>query len=162
MSVTAVPAVRQEIKVNAPIEHAFEVFTGGLASWWPLESHHIGGQPAETAVLEPRAGGRWFERAADGSECDWGSVLVWEPPKRVVLSWHLGADWSYDPDPERASEVEVTFVAEGESATRVALEHRRLERHGAGAEKIREAVSGRGGWPILLEAFAAAAADQPN
>jgi uncharacterized protein YndB with AHSA1/START domain len=158
MSVTAVPAVRQEIKVNAPIEHAFDVFTGGFAGWWPLESHHIGEQPAETAVLEPRTGGRWFERAADGSECDWGSVLVWEPPRRLVLSWHLGADWAYDPDPDRASEIEVTFVAEGESATLVALEHRRLERHGAGAEKIRAGVSGPGGWPTLLEMFAAAAA----
>jgi uncharacterized protein YndB with AHSA1/START domain len=158
MSATAVPAVRQEIKVNASIEHAFDVFTGGFATWWPLDSHHIAEQPAETAVLEPRVGGRWFERAADGSECDWGSVLAWEPPRRIVLAWHLGADWGYDPDPERASEIEVTFVAEDDSTTRVALEHRRLERHGAGAEKIREGVSGPGGWPTLLQAFAAAAA----
>jgi uncharacterized protein YndB with AHSA1/START domain len=156
MSVAVVPAVRQEIRVKASPERAFEVFTDGVATWWPLETHHIAEQPAETAVIEPRAGGRWFERAGDGTECDWGRVLVWEPPHRVVLAWHLDSDWSYDADPDHASEIEVRFVAEDETITVVELEHRALERHAKG-EAIREAVSGPGGWPSLLELFQQAA-----
>jgi uncharacterized protein YndB with AHSA1/START domain len=157
MSVSTVAGVRQEIRVQASAEHAFKVFTGGFATWWPLDSHHIAEQPAETAVLEPRVGGRWFERAADGSQCDWGSVLVWEPPHRLVLAWHIDERWAYDPDPERAGEIEVRFVAEDETTTLVSLEHRGMERRGAAAEAaIREAISGPGGWPTLLERFAAA------
>jgi uncharacterized protein YndB with AHSA1/START domain len=152
MTTTTEATVRREVTVAAPVERAFDVFTAGLSSWWPLETHHIGAQPAVEAVMEPRTGGRYFERAADGSECDWGFVLAWEPPTRVVFSWHLNERWEFDPDPERASEVEVRFTPEGDS-TRVELEHRGLERHGAGAETIREAVSSEGGWGGLLELY---------
>ena len=85
MSSTTDLAVRQSVTVDVPPERAFAVFTSDLASWWPLDSHHIGSQPAVAVVVEPRVGGRWYERAADGSECDWGRVLAWEPPHRVVL-----------------------------------------------------------------------------
>jgi uncharacterized protein YndB with AHSA1/START domain len=156
MSVAAIPAVLQSVIVNVPIERAFDVFTGKLDSWWPLETHHIGEQPAQTAIVEPRAGGRWYERAADGTECDWGQVRVWEPPHRVVFSWQLNEEWQYFPELDRASEIEVRFFAETESSTRVELEHRNLERHGGGADAIRTAVSGPGGWPSLLELFQAA------
>jgi uncharacterized protein YndB with AHSA1/START domain len=156
MSATAVPAVRQSVVVNVPIERAFHVFTDGMSTWWPLESHHIAEKPADAAVMEPRAGGRWFERAADGSECEWGRVLAWEPPNRIVLAWHLTSDWQFDPDPANASEVEVRFAEEG-GKTRVELEHRALERYGDKAGEVRAAVSGPGGWPSLLEMFRDAA-----
>lgn len=155
MNATIVEPVRRTVTVGISVERAFELFTGGFARWWPLDSHHIGEQPAETAVVEPRAGGRWFERAADGTECDWGRVLAWEPPHRLVLSWHLNADWAYDPDVSRASEIEVSFVQDGD-ATRVELEHRNLERHARGDE-IRLAISGDGGWSGLLQLFREAA-----
>ncbi len=90
-------AVRKTVLVNAPQAHAFAVFTEQHGAWWPLKTHHIGAHPAETAIIEPRAGGRWFERSSNGVECDWGRVLVWEPPHRIVLSWDIGADWNYDP-----------------------------------------------------------------
>lgn len=157
MTATAVEPVRRTVTVNVPVERAFEVFTAQQGSWWPLDSHHIGEQDAVAAVVEPRAGGRWFERAADGTECDWGRVLAWEPPHRVVLAWHLNADWEYDPDPAGSSEVEVRFLPEGDHATRVELEHRNLHRHGVRAEEIREAISREGGWGGLLESFRATA-----
>src|SRR5919204_2698522 len=116
---TAELAVRRSITVEAAQDRAFEVFTEGISTWWLLESHHIGSQVPEAAVLEPRSGGRWFERAPDGSECDWGRVIEWEPPHRVLLGWHLGPDWEYDPSESRATEVEVRFIAEGPGTTRV-------------------------------------------
>jgi uncharacterized protein YndB with AHSA1/START domain len=156
MSTTTDLTVRREVTVATPVERAFEVFTAGLSSWWPLDTHHIGAQPAVEAVMEPRVGGRYFERAADGSECDWGYVLAWEPPTRVIFSWHLNCNWEFDPDPAHASEIEVRFTPEGES-TRVELEHRNFERHGEGADAIREAVSREGGWGGLLALFRDAA-----
>jgi uncharacterized protein YndB with AHSA1/START domain len=157
MQATETMTVRQEVIVAAPIERAFQTFTERFDTWWP-RSHHIGEADMDTAVLEPREGGRWFERGVDASECEWGRVLAWEPPHRVVLSWQIDCHWHYDPDPAHGSEVEVRFTAEGADRTRVELEHCNLERHGDGAGELRDSVSGPGGWPGLLEEFAKAAA----
>ena len=152
---TAGPAVRQTVVVDAPQERAFTVFTERMGTWWPLETHSIGTKPVTDAVVEPRAGGRWFERSGEGSECDWGRVLVWEPPQRVVLSWQLTADWRTHPDLH--TEVEVRFHAEGERRTRVELEHRGLEAFGGRAEEMRGVFDSEGGWRGLLARFAHAA-----
>jgi uncharacterized protein YndB with AHSA1/START domain len=147
-------AVRREILVHVPQQRAFTVFTERFDAWWP-RSHHIGGADMREAVVEPREGGRWYERGVDGSECDWGRVLAWEPPSRLVLSWAITPQWGVEPDPERASEIEITFEPEGPDATRVRLEHRHLERHGDGAAQMRDAVSREGGWGGLLDLYAA-------
>src|SRR5262245_46311636 len=94
--VQATLLVRKTVTVNSPPKRAFEVFTQKIAAWWQLESHHIGAATPSVAVIEPRVGGRWYERGTDGSECDWGSVLVWEPPHRLVLAWSIGSDWKYN------------------------------------------------------------------
>jgi Activator of Hsp90 ATPase homolog 1-like protein len=101
--------------------------------------------------MEPREGGRWFERGIDGVECEIGKVLIWDPPSRVVLNWQLGADFTFDP--ALSTEVEVLFVAEGENATRVELEHRDLGRLGDRAEAFRQQIDSPGGWEGLLQLF---------
>jgi uncharacterized protein YndB with AHSA1/START domain len=146
--------VTRSITVNASRERAFAVFTEKFFTWWP-KSHHIGTAELADAVIEPAVGGRWYERGTDGSECDWGAVLAYDPPERIVLSWHLQGDWSYDPDPARASEVEVEFAAEAGGRTRVVLTHRHLERHDdQGA--VRRGVDSPGGWGGILADYAAA------
>ncbi len=143
--------VRKSIHVAASPERAFRVFTEQLGSWWPLATHHIGKVDAKDAVIEPRVGGRFFERGVDGSECLWGHVLAWDPPRRVILSWELNADWAHDPSIE--CEVEVTFLAEGDG-TRVELEHRGFESYGEKAEEIRKSVDSPGGWTGILAEYA--------
>lgn len=150
-------AVRRTVTVEAPQERAFHVFTAEMGTWWPIDTHHIGEVIPEDVVIEPRVGGRCFERAADGTECQWGKVRAWEPPHRVVVGWHLDPDWKFDPDVARATEYEVRFIAEGPSTTRVELEHRGFEALGARAHEVREAIGGEGGWNSLLDRFAAAA-----
>jgi uncharacterized protein YndB with AHSA1/START domain len=147
--------VRKSVRVAAPRERAFEVFTAGIGRWWP-KTHHIGPADLDTLVIEPRPGGRWYERDIDGSECEVGRVLVWEPPARLVLCWSLTPEWKYDPD--LVTEVEVQFIAEGANATRVELEHRNLERMGERAEAMRQQIDGPNGWGDLLQLFAQSAA----
>jgi uncharacterized protein YndB with AHSA1/START domain len=151
VTLTVAP-VRKQIVVNAPAERAFDVFTTGIASWWPLSTHHLGAVEAETVALEPSVGGRVYERGVDGSECTWGHVRVWDPPARLVFTWEISADWKCDPT--ITSEVEVRFVAESPTTTRVELEHRGLESYGERAQEVRDSVGSDGGWNGLLERFA--------
>lgn len=144
--------VRKSIRVAAPPDRAFDVFTAGIGRWWP-KSHKIGPADLDRPIMEPREGGRWYERDVDGTECDIGKVLVWDPPARLVLAWQLGPEWKFDP--ELITEVEVTFTPDGDG-TRVDLEHRNLERMGERASAVREAVGGPGGWGGLLELYAQA------
>ena len=155
MTIVADPAVpvRKTITVNASVERAFAVFTEGFDTWWP-RSHHIGGQPMEKAIIEMRAGGRMYSRQVDGSECDWGRVTSWEPPRRLVFAWQITHEWGYEPDLAKASEVEIIFTAMGPASTRVDLEHRHFERHGAGGPNMRTAVDSPNGWGGLLQMYA--------
>ena len=148
---TIVPApVRNSVRVGAPPGRAFKVFTDGIGRWWP-KTHHIGAANLDALVIEPKAGGRWYERGVDGSECDVGKVLVWEPPARLVLAWQLTAEWKFDP--ALITEVEVRFIADGADATLVELEHRNLERYGERADGFRATIDSPEGWGGLLQLF---------
>ena len=146
------PVVRKIVVVNAELEHAFAVFTKNMGQWWPKE-HHIGLSPLVAVVVEPKKGGRWYEKDEDGSECDWGTVLVYDPPRRLVLSWHLNGNFEYDPDIARASEVEVQFISEHPGMTKIELEHRHFERHGESGDRLSTQVDQPGGWPYVLEGY---------
>ena len=146
-------SVRNEVVVNAPVERAFAVFTEQMDRIKPRE-HNLLDAELEATVFERRAGGRIYDRGVDGSECEWATVLAYEPPERVVFSWNIDPRWQPEADPARRSEVEVRFVPEGPDRTRVELEHRHLDRHGDGWEGVRGGVDSPEGWPLYLERFA--------
>ena len=146
-------SVRSSIVVEAPIERAFSVFTGGFGTFKPPEHNLLAVEIAET-VFEPRVGGHLYDRGVDGSECRWARVLAYEPPNRVVISWDISPQWQLETDPEKASEVEVRFFSETPDRTRLELEHRNLERHGEGWEGVRDGVAGDEGWPLYLQRYA--------
>lgn len=148
-TITLAP-VRKTLTVRVSAETAFRVFTDGFDRWWP-RSHHIGKADIARAIIEPKVGGRWYEVCVDGSECDWGDVLAWEPPARLLLAWRLNARWEYDP--HLLTEVEVRFVALGEHETRVDFEHGGFERMGAGGEAARAGVDSPNGWGAILAEF---------
>jgi uncharacterized protein YndB with AHSA1/START domain len=151
---TAAP-VRTSVVVEAPVERAFQVFTQEMKSWWPEDHHLIEGEIGEM-IFERHAGGRIYDRTADGRECTWARVLAYEPPDRLLFTWDINPAWEIEADPERTSEVEVLFIAEADARTRVELEHRNLERHGDGWEGMHGAVASPGGWPKTLAAYAVA------
>ncbi|HEU4619785.1 MAG TPA: SRPBCC family protein [Gammaproteobacteria bacterium] len=146
--------VRRSIEVRASQAKAFEVFTRRTSAWWP-KTHHIGKAALAEAIIEPRAGGRWYERGEDGSECEWGRVIAWNPPEAVTLAWQLDASFRFDP--ALVTEVEVRFVALSPSLTRVELEHRNLDRFGERADDVRNRIGAEGGWTAILRGFAQAA-----
>jgi uncharacterized protein YndB with AHSA1/START domain len=145
-------SVRAQIIVEAPVERAFRVFTEDFDRIKPREHNILGVEIAET-VFEPRVGGHIYDRGVDGSECRWARVLAYQPPARVVFSWDITPQWQIETDPDKASEVEVRFIAETPQRTRVELEHRNLDRHGGGWEEERGAVGSEGGWPLYLRRF---------
>ncbi len=142
--------IKKQLTVSAPIEKAFRVFTANMSTWWPKQ-HHIGKSPLKECIVEPKVEGRWYEVCEDGSECNWGKVLAWDPPNRLMLAWQLNSKFEYDP--ALITEVEVTFVALSPTQTRVDFEHRNLDRLG-NAGTIKEMD---GGWGMILDQFAATA-----
>jgi uncharacterized protein YndB with AHSA1/START domain len=142
------------VTVATSAERAFKVFTDGIDRWWPRQ-HHIGKTPLRREVLEPGVGGRWYGVSEDGSECDIGKVLAWEPPGRLLLTWQITGEWKYDAS--FVTEIEVTFTPEGPQQTRVVLEHRELHRYGVAASDIRKMLDAPDGWGIALRQFAEAA-----
>lgn len=148
-------AIRRTVTVRATPERAFAAFTEGLATWWPRE-YTWSGDVLDTIAVEPGEGGRCYERGPLGFHIDWGRVLRWQPPGRVVFSWQISPGREPVPDPAKASEVEVRFVADGPSSTRVELQHRDLARHGDGSAEYRAALDSPGGWPYILDRYAAA------
>ena len=152
---TAETFVRTEITVEVPLERAFRVFVERFDQIKPRE-HNMLGVGIAQSVFEPKVGGRIYDRGVDGSECQWGRVLVYEAPTRLVFSWDISPHWQIETDPARSSEVEVRFIADGERRTRVELEHRHLERHGEGWQDLAAGVKGDQGWPLYLLRFAEA------
>ena len=149
--------VRSEIVVDAPIERAFDLFTTKFDRIKPREHNMLSVDIAES-VFEPRAGGRVYDRGVDGSECQWARVLAFEPPDRIMFTWDISPYWQVESDLDNASEVEVRFIAESPTRTRVELEHRNLDRHGDGWEGLADGVRGGDGWPLYLQRFAEVAA----
>jgi len=146
--------VRHEVLVAGPVERAFDAFTRRFGDFKPRE-HNLLDTPIADTVFEPYVGGHIVDRGEDGSECRWARILAYEPPERVVFSWDISPRWQIETDPEQTSEVEVRFLAESDNSTRVVLEHRNLDRHGAGWDAVRDGVEGDGGWPLYLGRYAA-------
>jgi uncharacterized protein YndB with AHSA1/START domain len=149
-------SVSTSITVQAPLEHAFSVFTEGIGSWWAPDHHILGAELAEM-VFDPFVGGNIIDRGVDGSECRWARVLAYDPPTRLVFSWDINLEWQIETDPRKTSEVEVRFSSEAPDRTRVTLEHRHIDRHGEGWERMRAAVGSPDGWDLRRFAEAAAA-----
>jgi hypothetical protein len=140
--------LRLTFEVTCNAAHAFDVWTTQIGRWWPAD-HTVSGDDGLTIVLETRIGGRIYERTSTGAEFERGEVTLWEPPTRLGYSWHLRRDRA------DATEVEIRFVDQGNSTTRVEIEHRRWERLGAEAQTWRDA--NYGGWSTLIPYFVAAA-----
>jgi uncharacterized protein YndB with AHSA1/START domain len=140
--------IRLSFDVDCPVDHAFEVWTARIGQWWPAD-HSVSAEPDLTVILEPRPGGRIYERTSSGVEHDWGEVTTWDPPSRLGYTWHLKRDRS------DATDVEIRFIARGEAGTKVEIEHRGWERLGADGPDWRD--RNVDGWTTLMPYYLEAA-----
>jgi hypothetical protein len=140
--------LRLSYEIGCSPEHAFEVWTTRISAWWP-HGHSASGDPDTVVVLEPRPGGRIFERTSDGREIDWGEITLWNPPRRLGYAWHITRDRG------DATDVELTFVDLGDGTTRLDIVHSGWGRLGADAVAFRNANTN--GWDSLVPNFVAAA-----
>lgn len=145
--------VRTDVIVDAPVEEAFRVFTERFAEIKPA-SHNFLASPVARTVMEPVPGGRAYDQGEDGSQCQWGRIRTFEPPSRLVFAWDIDPRFQVQTDPHLASEVEVTFTAEGPERTQVVLEHRDISRHGPGWQGVVAMFASPQGWPDHLQRFA--------
>lgn len=152
-------SVQHSITVPRAAKNAFAFFTDGLTLWWPAE-YTWAQDVLESITIEPGVNGRCFERGPHGFECDWGRVLVWEPPERVTFTWQISPRREPVPDPTKASIVAVQFQAEGASRTEVTLTHRHFERHGEGSAEYQAMMNSPQGWPYILDCYATAVAEK--
>jgi Activator of Hsp90 ATPase homolog 1-like protein len=144
--------LRLSFEVACAARHAFDTWTRRIGVWWPAD-HTATGEPGLTVLLEPRLGGRIYQRDRQGTEIDWGEVTLWEPPFRLGYLWHLRRDRA------DATDVRITFVPLTPASTRVDVEHSGWERLGADADGWRDA--NRAGWTTLLPHFVTAATREP-
>jgi hypothetical protein len=150
MTDKTVEPVRKQVLVDIPQSQAFTAFTENIDAWYPRE-YRVGPSPLKKAVLETQVNGQFYGIGEDGTRGDWATVLVWEPPNRILFAWHINA--SFQLDPSFVTEVEISFVPEGKDRTRVTLEHRNLEKFGENAETIRKRLDSDGAWAFQLKKF---------
>jgi uncharacterized protein YndB with AHSA1/START domain len=147
---TTIAPVRKTVRVKVPIADAFQTFTSGLTRWWP-HNNGIGKKPIQKVLMETRLGGRWLEIAEDGTETVIATIILWEPPHRLVVLWQVNAQWK--PDAAMKSEADVRFTAGGPDVTHVELLHHKFETMGTEAGASLRSDVARG-WPGLMERFA--------
>jgi hypothetical protein len=140
--------LRLSYEIACPADHAFAVWTQRFSLWWP-RAHSSSGDPDTAVVLEPRLGGRIFERTSTGDEIDWGEVTLWDPPSRLGYLWHIKRDRA------DATDVELTFVDNGDGTSRLDIVHTGWDRLGVDGRQWRDANAG--GWSGLIPHFIATA-----
>ena len=150
----SIAPVRASVEVSQSPAQAFDIFLSRIGEWWPGKT--IGEKPFVSITIEPHQGGRWYETDEDGTDTHWGKVLAWEPPGRALLAWELNSRFEHDPTV--LTEVEILFTPLADGGTKIALEHRNLERFGDDAARIAGMIGE--GWPEKLAGFASFSLDQ--
>lgn len=144
--------IEQIFTVPVSIDQAFKIFTAKLDSWWPKE-YTWAGEVLETIKIESKKNGRCFERGPHDFELDWGRVIVWEPPTKIIFTWQIDPNRVPVPNPEKVSEVEVLFEQKNKEITQIKFKHRKLDNHGEEATAYRDALNSPQGWPYILNKF---------
>ena len=130
--------------VACSAEHAFEVWTSRIDTWWPAD-HTVSGSADADVVLQGEVGGRIYERTSDGVEHEWGEITAWEPPSLLGYVWHIGRERS------SATEVQIRFIPQGPTSTRIEIEHAGWDRFGSEASEMRE--RNQIGWRTVVPHF---------
>jgi hypothetical protein len=138
-------AVRHRIQVPLDPPRAFELFTAGMARWWPMVSHSCSAERDARLAFEARVGGQVVETSRDGQRHVWGTLTAWKPPQHFAMTWHPGRDAS------EATQLDVRFGAGADGGCIIELTHDGWTQRGNDAAQVRDGYVR--GWPLVLEHF---------
>jgi hypothetical protein len=145
LQTTKIEPIQKQLKVSLSVEQSFKLFTEGINKWWPLSTHSVGEDQAESCYFEGWVGGRIMEVLKDGSEAEWGKVLTWKPYELVSFQWYPGRT------AETAQEVTVKFSELASGGTLVELIHIGWETLGEKAQSTR--LGYETGWDFVLAKY---------
>lgn len=149
-------SIQESVIVSLSRHHAFFLFVEDVSHWWPRRFSWSQDKLVRM-IIEPRVAGRCTEIGPLGFRCDWGRVLEYAPPSRLVFSWQIGPGAIPEPDPDRSSTVYVHFTAIGSVNTYVKVRHDGFDRHGRRGEDCRRVMLSEHGWPLILRRYREAA-----
>ncbi len=148
------PPIEETVTVGVPPDRAFTLFTAGFGRWWPAEYTYSGPEGLQSIALGAAPRDFCFELGPDGFRVDWGRTIAVEPGRRFLFLWQIGPDRAPQPDPQKASQVEVTFHPDADNGAKVRVTHSGFERHGEGGDDYRRGMASDDGWRKILDAFA--------
>ena len=146
---TAIEPVVATVVVPADAATAFEAFTSGMGTWWPMNGFSLGAGRVVALDLEEREGGEVREVWDDGTRRKWADVLAWDPPRTLTLAWGPGGFY----DGREPTTVVVTFTETGPGTTELRLVHSGWEVWAAEARATRDDYDG--GWIEVLACYVA-------
>jgi uncharacterized protein YndB with AHSA1/START domain len=141
--------IRRTLHLSNPAAEAFIVFAENMADWWPKE-YTWSREVLEDIGIENKKGGLCYEIGPHNFRLDWGRVLEYEPPSKIRFTWQISPNRVPEPDPSKASEVEISFIEEDEIKTRLEFEHSKFENHGNDGNIYRELMDSPEGWDYIL------------
>jgi len=140
------------IKVKLPQERAFDHFLNDLNYWWP-KTYTWSNQVLKDIKIESFIGGLCTETGPYGFRCDWGRVIDLVAPERIHLKWQISPERIPEPDPEKASDLEISFRQTTEEETTIELQHFNFENHQKLAAQYYESMNSPQGWEFILHEF---------
>lgn len=143
--------ITKRLLVHSNSKNSFRKFVNELNDWWPGEYTWSQKKPEEIKI-DGRLGGLCTEIGPHGFRCDWGRVTEFESGERIAMKWQISMKREPVPDPDKASDIEVSFIERG-GETEIVFSHSNFENHGEGWEEYLEAMDGEYGWDYILKRF---------
>lgn len=145
--------LNKSIEVDLSTEQAFNAFINELTLWWPKAYTWSKDKLMEISI-NAIPGGHCTEMGPNDFRCDWGTVSQVTYGDHISIKWQISALRVPEPDPDKASEVQIYFRKVNDKRTRIELKHDKFKNHGSGYEEYREAMDAEQGWDYILTCFA--------
>ncbi|WP_134090895.1 SRPBCC domain-containing protein [Olivibacter sp. XZL3] len=142
--------IQKKIMFDASLKKSLEIFLSDLGSWWPKE-YTWSKEELVALKVNPTVNGFFTEIGPYGFQCDWGRIINFEEQAFTFL-WQMGPDRVPEPNPDKASEVEISF-SEDDGYTTMILTHRNFAKHGEKGGAYQEMMDAPEGWDYILACF---------
>lgn len=142
------------IYIRVSKKDAFDKFVNQLNEWWPKEYTWSQDKLVEIRIT-PGHNGLCTEIGPHNFRCDWGRVVDFNEHNRIALKWQISPQRVPEPDPDKASDIAISFREKETVETTLELEHTNFQNHGDGAEDYQKAMDSEYGWDYILKRYVA-------